>query len=392
MRVCRSQFRVALLMVVFGGLGSPAVGEEIYVTFTQPSPGAPIFGQVMVELEVEPVDRVQEVDLFVDGRFVARMESAPFRIPVELGQDNQEHRFEALARGEGLEPGHALLVTPALRVDGEVELRLQQLYVTVERHGRRLLDLTEEDFAVFDQGRRQELVTFERGAVPLTAILLIDASSSMRGRPLEAARRGARAFLGRLFPLDLAKIMLFSDRVLHTTPFTGFKSVLTSGLSAAEADGGTALNDHLYLALRRLDERQGRRVVVLLSDGVEVASALDVEEVRWLARRSQTLIYWLRLGHAVSSFRTVWRDEEANHRQREGLEAMVVESGGRIVEVAGIDEIGKAFEAVMRELRDQYVLGYYPDQRVGRSSWREVEVRTRQKRLDVRARKGYVDR
>ena len=373
-------------------LTSPLAAEEFYVTLKSPTPGKPVFGEVVVEIVVDPVERVQELDLFVDDRFVTRLTTPPFRWSVDVGQDNAEHRFEAVARGPGIEPGRALLLTPSFAVDAEMELRLQQLYVTVERGKERRLDLVADDFQIFDQGKPQELVTFERGAVPLTAVLLIDASSSMKGQPLAAARRGARAFFTQLRSLDLAKLLLFSDRVIHTTPFTGFASVLSAGLGGVEAAGGTALNDHLYLALGRLEGQQGRRVVVLLSDGVEVASALDVGDVEWLARRSQTQIYWLRLGRGIPAFRTAWRDEAANRQQSEGLSALVRESGGRIIPLGHIDEIEAAFAAVLQELRDQYVLGYYPSQTRGDGSWHEVHVRTRPSRLTVRTRAGYVDR
>jgi len=385
----RSATLLALLLL----LTTPLLkASELYVTLKSPSPGQPVFGEVMVEVEVEPLGQVTEVDLFVDNHFVARLNTPPFRLPVNLGQGNAEHRFEAVARGSDIKSGRALLVTPALRVDVEVELRLQQLYVTVQRGHEPVLDLTESDFRIFDQGKAQRIVTFERGAVPLTAVLLIDASSSMRGRPLAAARRGARAFFTHLRTLDLAKLLLFSDRVIHTTPFTGFGSVLATGLGGIRADGGTALNDHLYLALHRLEERQGRRVVVLLSDGVEVASTLDVDDVIWLARRSQAQIYWLRLGRQIPTFRTAWRDQEANRRQSVGLITIVQESGGRIIQLGHINEIEGAFAAVLQELRDQYVLGYYPSQSLGNGSWHEVQVRTRQPRLAVRTRVGYIDR
>jgi Ca-activated chloride channel family protein len=223
-------------------------------------------------------------------------------------------------------------------------------------------------------------------------VLLIDASSSMRGRPLDAARRGARAFLGGTRSLDLTKLMLFSDAVLHSTPFTGFTGVLGVGLDAVEARGGTALVDHLYLALRHLEERQGRRVLVLLSDGIEVASTLDIEDVRWLARRTQAQIYWIRLGSRVRGFRTSWRGEEENRRQVEGLEAMVRESGGRILPIEGIGAIELAFARVMAELRQQYVLGYYPGERRGDGSWREVLIRLDAPGLEARTRTGYIDR
>jgi Ca-activated chloride channel family protein len=388
----RRRWFLPWLLGALWAVGGVAEERALYVTLTSPAPGTPLFGEAVVEARVEPAEAVDTLDFFVDGEFITRLRRSPFRVTVDVGQDNAEHRFEVVARGEGWGPGQALLVTPAVPVDAEVELRLQQLYVTVERGDRRVLNLGRESFAVFDGGIPQELVTFERGGVPLTAVLLIDASSSMRGRPLAAARRGARAFLAGTRSLDLTKLMLFSDSVLHNTPFTGFAGVLGAGLDAVEARGGTALNDHLYLALRHLGERQGRRVLVLLSDGIEVASVLDIEDVRWLARRNQAQIYWIRLGNRVRGFRTSWRGEEDNRRQVEGLEAMVRESGGRILPIEGIGAIEAAFARVMAELRQQYVLGYYPSESRGDGSWRQVLIRLDSPGLEARTRTGYIDR
>ena len=387
----RRIFALGLFSLLWAAAG-PAEEKALYVTLTSPTPGAPLFGEALVEAQVDPVDAVDTLDVFVDGEFITRLRRPPFRVTVQVGQENTEHRFEVVARGEGWEPGQALLVTPAVPVDAELELRLQQLYVTVERGNRRVLNLERESFAVFDGGLPQELVTFERGGVPLTAVLLIDASSSMRGRPLAAARRGARAFLRGTRPLDLTKLLLFSDSVLHSTPFTGFAGVHGAGLDAVEARGGTALVDHLYLALRHLEERQGRRVLVLLSDGIEVASTLDIEDARWLARRTQTQIYWIRLGNRVRGFRTSWRGEADNLRQLEGLEALVQESGGRILPIEGIGAIEHAFAQVLAELRQQYVLGYYPSVQQGDGSWRDVLIRLDASGLEARTRTGYIDR
>ena len=383
--------RIAALLIVFL-LASPAlVAEELYVTIVRPLPGQPVFGEVEIEVRAGPPEQIARVELFVDGNFAGSPEEAPFRIRVDVGGENVEHRFEAVVRSHSGASQNALLITPSVRVDEEVDLELQQLYVTVARGDERVLDLERGDFAVLDQGRPQELVTFERGDVPLVALLMVDASVSMQGRPLETALRGAEAFIAGMRPLDRAKLLLFSDRVVHTTPFTGFADMLTTGLKTVEAGGGTALNDHLYLALKLLEERQGRRVIVLLTDGVDVASVLGMRDVEWVARRSQALVYWIRLGGIGAGHSSAWRDVEGHRKELERLEDLVASSGGRIHQLSSIEETETAFASILRELREQYVLGYYPSRNLNDGSWHKVRVRLGRPGLSVRTREGYLD-
>lgn len=367
-------------------------GRDLFVTILQPAPGEPVFGAVELVVEVSPIDSVDTVDFFVDSNFAARRREPPFRVEVEVGQDNAEHRFEVVARGAEA-TGRALLVSPAYRVDGEIDLDLQQLYVTITRDEQRVLDVRQEEIKVFDEGAAQRLVTFETGDVPLTAVLMIDASESMKGERLSVALRGAQAFIDGMKPLDLAKVLLFSDRVLLSTPFTGFQQVLTAGLGSVEGTGGSAINDHLYLALRLLEQRQGRRVLVLLSDGVEVASILDMAAVSSAARRAQTLVYWIRLGQPQkgTGFQTAWRDAKANRAEEKLLHQVVARSGGRVETIATVEQTEGAFGRILDELREQYVLGYYPSHRRGDGSWRQVEVRVERRGVNVRTQEGYRD-
>ncbi len=383
------QILAAPIVLALWATASPA----IEVTIIDPSPGEVVFGEVEIAAEIYSEAGVRRVEFFVDGRFLGALEKPPWRLQADVGEDNAEHRFEVVAEGVDGSRGSALLVSPRIEVDAEIELELQQLYVTVTRGDARVLDLTADDFAVFDQDNEQKLVTFEGGDVPLVALLLVDASNSMRGDRLAAAVAGAQAFIAGMNELDQAKLLMFSDRVRHSTPFTNFAEVLQTGLAGVRASGNTALNDHLYLALQQLDQRQGRRVVVLLSDGIDVASVLRASEVLRAARRSQALIYWLRLGslNARGAHSSAWRDAEEHRREYQFLTETVEQSGGRILTLSHIDETAAAFAGVLEELREQYVLGYYPSVSRGDGSWHEVEVRVRGRGLRVRTREGYFD-
>jgi Ca-activated chloride channel homolog len=388
-----SPLRTALAIFATLAAALPAAAIDVFLTSPRPQTG--VFGEVTIEADVLSSSPVLEVVFRVDGQVVGRRTSPPWRVTVDVGQANVPHTFEAIARDAAGDTATGRVVTRTIAVDEAVDLELQQLYVTVTRGGQRVIDLPRQAFTVLDEGQTQQLVTFEGGDVPLVAALLVDTSLSMRGARIRAALEGARAFVAGMRPLDEASLMLFSDRPMHVTPFTSEGATIARGLDLVEADGGTAINDHLYAALKRLDREQGRRVVVLLSDGVDVESVLSIEDVLWKARRSQALVYWIRLRDTqtanVISRTSAWRDTAGHEKELVGLGRLVRESGGRIVDLTRIEEAPAAFREVLAELREQYVLGFYPSTNLNDGRWHRVQVQVQGFGLGVRAREGYVD-
>jgi Ca-activated chloride channel family protein len=382
--------RQALLFLTF--LLAAAGARALEVRIVQPPPGQPLLGEVEVRVEVLPAGAaVERVEILLDGKPVGTAEQAPYRLRLDAGDEGREHRLEAVAHGADGSTASAVLLAPALEADARIQVDLQQLFVTVERGGRPALDLGRDDFTVLDQGVPQPVVTFGRGEVPFTAVLLVDSSDSMYGGDLEKALEGARTFFAAMAPLDQAKLMLFSDHIRLETPFTSVQPVLTLGLRGVEAAGGTALNDALYLAVKRLETRRGRKIAVLLSDGVDVESVLSIAEARAIARRQVTL-YWLRLPGAGKGKKVVvqsaWRDPAEHEREIAQLRAAVLESGGRILDLAGVEQIPATLTTLLQELRDQYVLGIAP--RTGRpGAWHEIKVQVRDG--EARTQDGYFE-
>ncbi len=199
--------------------------------------------------------------------------------------------------------------------------------------------------------------------------------------------------------LDEGQLLVYSDRTILSTPLTNVPEILTAGLTGIDSRGGTALHDHLFLAMQQLEARQGRRVVVLLSDGIDTHSVLEAQDVLAKARQSQALLYWVRLHDdptmptdKIPSLFSAWHDAEAYKQQFAALGETVRESGGNEIVVHQLSEIVPAFESVMRELREQYVLGYYPRVTHGAGTWHRVRVTSTRSGLSIHARKGYVER
>ncbi len=370
-------------------LAAPGAGA-IEIRIVEPPSGQPMLGEVGVRVEVLPAGTpVERVEILLDGKLVGTAERPPYRLVIDAGDDGREHRLEAVAHATDGTEARDSQHTPRLEADVLVQVDLQQLFLTVEGGGRSPSGLTRDDFTVFDQSEPQPIVTFGRGDVPFTAVLLVDSSASMAGNPLEKALEGARTFFAGMGPLDQAKLLLFSDHVRLETPFTSVQPVLTLGLRVVAAEGGTALNDALYLAVKRLESRRGRKIAVLLSDGVDVESVLSIGEARALARRQVTL-YWLRLGGDPGRITSAWRDAPEHERELEQLRATVLESGGRILDLPNVEEIPATFSTLLHELRDQYVLGIAPRRTGGKGAWHDVRVEVRGG-LKARTQDGYFE-
>ncbi len=397
MRALTSTSTFVLVVLVF--LAAPAPAQDIWVTIVEPRDGDLLLGEVDVRVEVVSRADIEEVEFHLDGRAIGTLTMEPFVLHVDLGERNAAHEFSVIARDvEGNEATHAVSTKP-ISIARDFEVELQQLYVSISREDKTVLDLGREVFSVTDDGDPQDLVTFARGDIPFTAVLLIDASASMYGQKMDSAIAGAASFIHGMRADDQAQVMVFSDQLLSSTPITDVKAVLTAGLSGTEARGGTALDDHLFVALKLLQQRQGRRVLILLSDGVDTHSVLTTDRVFEMARRSNALIYWIRFARDHSgpnpedkvNLSSAWKNSEQYSEQRDSLIRIVNHSGGRILPVASPDEIGPVFIRILEELRDQYVLGYYPDNQRDDGDWHGVRVRVEAPGVDVRAPRGYVD-
>ena len=367
------------------------------ITVFSPTPGRTVSGVVNFWADVSSQSNITLVIFRVDGREVARFNEAPFESKVDLGPENREHTFEVVVRGNDGELARRITTTPPIRVDEALDLELRQLYVTVQRSGARVAGLKMDDFEILDDGQQQRAVTFEGGDAPITAVLLVDASVSMRGKPLEAAVAGARAFMSRLRDLDEASLVLFSDRTLLESRFLQASNITDQTFSEARAEGGTALNDHLYKAMEILESRQGRRVVILLTDGIDVHSSLDAEAARRMMQTGQSLVYWIEVttdedvGRDTVGAISVWRDRDEHDLEFQTLARLVKESGGRRLALTDPEKAPELFEEVLRELREQYVLGYYPSDNRDDGNWHKVEVKSRGRGLQLRTRAGYWD-
>ena len=373
---------------------APLSARSIEVTITSPTGEHAVFDRVEIAAEVQADEPVDKVEFFLNGRRVATATRPPYRVWIDVGEENLQRHFTVIAIGASGARVGAAVSTPAVQIDLVVDAPLQQLYATAVLEDRPVLDLGREDFRVFDSGVEQDIVTFERGDLPMTIALLVDVSESMRGEQLDVALDAARGFLSRLTPLDETLVMIFSDRTHQVTTSSSEIEGLAASLEGLQSGGGTSLNDHLYLALRLLDDRQGRPVIIVLSDGADTLSYLTMEEVLWKAHRSNAVIYRIHLqpsGIRSVPLATAWRSTEDHADEVGGLEQAVEDSGGRVTALPRLEDLEQALDDVLTELRQQYVVGYYPTDPKHDGTWRPVRVEVSRPEVEIRTRAGYID-
>ncbi len=370
--------------------------EVFAVSFIRPSPMQPVLGATVIELRVEhPETRtIIAIEIFADGVAIGRLAQAPWRLTWDAGSEARGHTLEAVAHLDDGREARAHLRTGELRFTETTRVTMVNVDAFVrDPAGRYVTDLTSEDFVLTENGHPEAIERFASLRKPLKIALVIDTSLSMEGQRIEAAKKAAVQFLETLEEGDEAAVIVFSDEVRTIEPMTGDRAALRGAILSATAAGGTALYDAIWRASRLLSGYDGRRVLVLLSDGrdeasngLEPGSLHTLEEALERALRDEVMIFAVGVGKNL--------ERELDFRERRSLRSILEElaekTGGRAVFVESRPgRLSRAFVEVAEDLRHMYSLAYVPDQQPRDGSWRAIELRTKDPKLTVYARAGY---
>ena len=267
-----------------------------------------------------------------------------------------------------------------------VDVKLVSLFVNVtDRKGAIVGGLTDADFALYEDGRPQKIAVFERQSeLPLNLTLAIDTSGSVHKDMTEeadAARRFAHALLR---PQDQMSLLQFATEVRELTPFTNKLSQIDRGLGQLRGDFATALYDAIYLGSERLGKREGRKVLIVISDGDDTVKSTTYAQALEQALRNEVMIYSI---IDVPIEASAGRDLGGEH----ALITLAEQTGGKSFYESdgGLD---KAFARVSDDLRTQYLLGYYPKNQEPGRTFHRVEVtvpRAAADAFNIRHKTGY---
>jgi len=271
----------------------------------------------------------------------------------------------------------------------EIEVINLNISVTDGR-SRYITDLKEADFAVFEDGVRQELSLFTHENLPISMVLMVDSSASMDEK-LPTAKAAAVRFVKTLRNQDLAQVVQFNDRATVLQEFTPEHASLEIAINSLQAAGPTALHNALYVALKDLGKQTKtrelrRRAIVLLSDGEDTASLVSDDQVLQLARSTEIAIYTISLRPDRVQDRNRLSFSQATHL----LTALSRETGGQVHFPNSLSELDSVYDRIAEELRTQYSIGYVSSNQRRDGKWRRIVVRTPDRDdLQVRHKIGY---
>lgn len=242
-----------------------------------------------------------------------------------------------------------------------VNVRLVNVFVNVtDANGAPVPGLTQQDFALCEEGRAQKISYFERDTdMPLSIVLAIDTSGSTR-KDLPLEKTAARDFVHSLLrPVDRLDLMDFNSYVREVVAFTDNVHRIDAGLDDLDVGPATALYNAIYLASQSLAPRHGRKVLVLISDGGNSKKGVDYAEALEEARRAEVMVYSI---IDLPILADAGRDTDGEH----AMITMSEDTGGKYY-YANEGNLNQAFSKVSEDLRTQYLLGYYPDSKARNS-------------------------
>jgi VWFA-related protein len=255
------------------------------------------------------------------------------------------------------------------------------LEFTAVGRGQVAASITVDDLEVLEDGVPQKVDTFHEAVLPVTFMLALDSSGSMR-RSAERAQEAARGFITALRPEDEVGMIMFANEATYIHSPTTNRDYSIAAIDKYVAEGGTALYDAVYDSLTQLGTvKNGRRVVVVVTDGLDENAASNGpgslhtwDEVLGKLRQTEAAVYAVGVGTRVDRVR---------------LQALADRSGGAAYFPQDVAALAADYQKILDELRRRYVVGYESTNRQRNGQWREIELRARGGGIAFRSRGGY---
>jgi VWFA-related protein len=358
------------------GLGQePAAAPQVEIR--SPQADGYLTGQTLLRAGVEPSTAVTSVTFFVDGHQVCQIAQAPFECEWDAGPSVSAHQVRLVA---ALATGGRLvrtLRTKSLQFDQRVEVDAVQVTVTVtDEKDRFIRGLPRSAFRVFEDGKLQTISHFTSENVPLELIAAVDISGSM-SPAMPKLKRAVKEFLGAIPSRHQVSLLGFNDAVFSLTRKTTDPAERIRAVDKLAPWGATALYDVILRGTDMLGRQIGRKAVVVFSDGEDQGSHVALRDVERRLQASDVTLYMIAQGRGVS-----------HEYLRKVMQQLTTPTGGRAFYTDSIDELQGAFEELLDELSNQYLIGYQPASARRDDVWHEIRVEV-DGRHKVRARQGY---
>lgn len=267
-------------------------------------------------------------------------------------------------------------------------VRLVRLLVTVkDQQGAPALGLDKRNFKIYDNGVEQEIGVFERHtSQPLSVAILIDTSGST-GKELkyetDSVIRFTRTLFGEGNPEDRACLYSFNWEVVLRTAYTRSAQQIDRNVRGLKGEGGTSLYDALWFASRDMEDREGRHVIIVVTDGGDTTSSHTFHQALETTQLADAVIYPILV-------MPITNDAGRNIGGENALTTFAEGTGGHVFAPSVGTQLDEAFAQILRELRTQYLIGYYPKSVPHtKDRFHKLRIAVDQPGLRVQSRSGY---
>jgi len=261
--------------------------------------------------------------------------------------------------------------------------RIVPVVATVlDAQGRLVPGLEQDEFTILDNGKPVEITFFQNDVQAFTVVVMLDYSASMTAN-LDRLQAAAEQFLLRMLPEDKGQVGSFSDKIQFSGTFTNDRDDLIFALKDLQFGNPTRLYDAIYESIGMLDDVDGRKVVLVFTDGDDTASRRGMGDVLERAKDDEVMIYAIGLESEFFNGQRMVRT-----RPDRGLRRLADETGGGYFELKKTDDLAPTFTRVAQELHSQYTLGFSPAILDGKEH--KLAVRMKQAGMTARARRSYV--
>lgn len=267
---------------------------------------------------------------------------------------------------------------------------LVRLVVSVkDPSGKAIGDLQQTDFKIFDSSVRQVIRVFEHHTeVPLSISILVDTSGSTNkdlGYETNSIEKFIKALLKEGNPEDAVSLYSFNHEVILQADFNRRLSRLQSALGRLKADAGTSLYDAVYLAGRQMQRRDGRHVMILVTDGGDTTSKEDFQAALRAVQLSESIVYPILVVPITG-------EPGRNLGGERVLAQLASNTGGRVFEPASANQLDRNFQEILRDLRTQYLIGFRPENLPPNlPEFHPIRVEVSRPELRVSTRSGYYE-
>jgi len=345
----------------------------------------PAGGNVKVKVAVQSIGGgvAKQVELFLDSKKVKTWTAAgPYEVTIPSAEYAKGEFLRATAIAEdGKEANDIRFLKGPNTTIESVRVDVVQLHVSaLDKDNRFVKGLAETDFAVQEDGRAQTLTGFEIAEkLPLTIGLVVDGSGSMEKSMPFVHDASAELFRGMIREKDRGFIIEFREQPHMIQELTGDSVALQRASRETSARGATALYDSVVLGLYQFRTLQGRKALIVITDGADNHSHVDYATLLRYCRSSGAPIYFIAVGLSVLDFGI-----------RKEINEVARESGGEVFHLSSAAKIGDVTKRIEEELRSQYIVAFRTDSQKPDGEYRAVQVSVSKPGVTTRTIKGYI--